>query len=220
MKTRAGTDGDTPLAGRIDTLRSIGFDQRQHTQTGPEPLLGVRAVRHHHLAECGHGRAGPCRLRQHSGRGPFAEAAMRRRHMIGHSHMVAPTGRTDMARNPLTTMEYFDCLASYANINLLFDQGERDGIPGAVDFDVVIGCHAGTLPAGEDIGIGRQRLQIGSVQRCEQIGTAGAIATHHAHVQLVQKPPDRDVQLRQREETSTFALLRGLRGRAGKIAVP
>lgn len=37
----AGTDGDTPLAGRIDTLRSIDFDQRQHTQTGPEPLLGA-----------------------------------------------------------------------------------------------------------------------------------------------------------------------------------
>ena len=43
-----------------------------------------------------------------------------------------------MARNPLTTMEYLDRLSSYANIDLLFDQGEGDGIPGAVDFDVEI----------------------------------------------------------------------------------
>ena len=155
-----------------------------------------------------------------------------------------------MARNPLTTMEYLDCLASYANIDLLFDQGEGDGIPGAVDFDVVIGCHAGTLPAGEDIGIGRQRLQIGSVQRCEQIGAAGTLAAHDAHVQLVQKSSDRDIHLYQGEEPivpqtcqypalrhldgnldlrvrhwartngASMAHSRGLRGRAGRIAVP
>ena len=43
--------------------------------------------------------------------------------------MIAPTGRTHMGRNPLTTMEYLDCLAACANIDLLFGQGERDGIP-------------------------------------------------------------------------------------------
>lgn len=48
-----------------------------------------------------------------------------------------------MARNPLTAMEYLDCLACDANIDLLFDQGEGDGIPGAVDFDVVVRGHAG-----------------------------------------------------------------------------
>ena len=60
--------------------------------------------------------------------------------------MIAPTGRTHMARNPLTTMEYLDCLAACANIDLLFDQGEGHGIPRAVDFNVIVGCHAGALP--------------------------------------------------------------------------
>ena len=65
VKTWVGADGDAALAGRIDTRRAIGFDQRQHTQTGAEALLGVRrigqgssgalprrtAVSHHHLAK-------------------------------------------------------------------------------------------------------------------------------------------------------------------------
>ena len=68
-----------------------------------------------------------------------------------------------MARNPLTTMEYLDRLAACANIDLLFDQGERDGIPRAVDFNMIVGCHAGVLPAGKDIRFGRQGLQVGPI---------------------------------------------------------
>ena len=74
--------------------------------------------------------------------------------MVGHSDMTTPTGGTHMARNPLTTMEYLDCLASYANIDLLFDQGEGDGIPGAVDFDVIIRCDEVTLTQSQ---IGRAK---------------------------------------------------------------
>ena len=71
---------------------------------------------------------------------------MRRGHMVGHGDMVAPTRGADMARNPLTTMEYLDCLGACANIDFLFDQGEGDRIPRAVDFNVIVGCHAGALP--------------------------------------------------------------------------
>ena len=118
-------------------------------------------------------------------------------HVVSHSDMIAPAGGAHMARNPLATMKYLDRLAACANIDLLFDQGEGHGIPRAVDLDMIVRCHAGALPAGEDIGFGRQGLQVGPVQRGEQIGAADAIATHHAHVQLVQEPPDRDVQLGQ-----------------------
>ena len=140
-----------------------------------EPLFGVRPVGHHHLAKGGHGGAGLRGLRQHSGRGPLPQSAMRGRHMVGHSDMVAPTRGAHMACNPLAAMEYLDRLARYANVDLLFDQGEGDGIPRAVDFDVVIRDHAGPLPTGKDIGLGRQRLQVGLVQGGQQIGPAGAI---------------------------------------------
>lgn len=105
--------------------------------------------------------------------------------MVGHSDMTAPTGRARMVGNPLTAMEYLDRLPSDADVDLLFDQGKGDGIPRTVDFDVVVRGHAGALPAGEDIGIDRQQLQAGPVQRGEQIGAAGALAAHHAHIQLV-----------------------------------
>ena len=59
-----------------------------------------------------------------------------------------------MARNPLTAMEYLDRLAGYANVGLLFDQGEGDGIPGAVDFDMVIWGHTGALTQSQ---IGRAK---------------------------------------------------------------
>ena len=59
--------------------------------------------------------------------------------------MTTPTRRARMARNPLTAMEYLDRLAGDANIDLLFDQGEGDGIPGAVDFNMIVRCHAGAL---------------------------------------------------------------------------
>ena len=74
--------------------------------------------------------------------------------MVGHSDMTTPTRRARMARNPLTAMEYLDRLAGDANIDLLFDQGEGDGIPGAVDFDMVIGCHTGALT---QVQIGRAK---------------------------------------------------------------
>jgi len=194
LKEWAGADGDTPLAGGIDTLWPIGLDQGQHTRAGAEALLRMGTVGHHHLAEGGDAWPRPGCLRQYSGRDPFGKAAMCGGHVVGHGRMVAPPRGAHMARNPLATLEYPDCLATCANIDFLFDQGEGDGIPEAVDFDVMVRCYAGALPPGEDMGFRWQGLQIGPVQRGEQIGAAGAIAAHHAHVQLIQKPPDRHVQ--------------------------
>ena len=74
--------------------------------------------------------------------------------MVSNGDMVAPTRGADMARNPLSAMEYLDRLTGYANINLLFDQREGDGIPGAVDFDMIVRCHAGALTQNQ---IGRAK---------------------------------------------------------------
>jgi hypothetical protein len=62
-------------------------------------------------------------------------------------------------------MEYLDARTACANIDLLFDQRERHGIPRTVDFDMIVRCNTGALPPGEDIRLGRQRLKVGPVQR-------------------------------------------------------
>ena len=66
--------------------------------------------------------------------------------------------------------------------------------------------------AGKDIGLGRQGLQVWSVQRGEQIGAARAIPAHEAHVQLIQQVPDGDVQIRQREEPMVAQACPGAEG--------
>ena len=83
--------------------------------------------------------------------------------MVGHRHMVASPRGARMARNPLTTMEYLNDLDGDAHIDLLFDQREGDGIPGAVDFNVIVRCHAGALT----------QVQIGRRHRARAAGAAG-----------------------------------------------
>ena len=76
---------------------------------------------------------------------------------------------TRMAGNPLPFMEYLDNRAADADIHLFPDQAEWHGIPGTVDFDMIVRGDAGPLPAGELVGMGRQRLQSRPVERGEQI---------------------------------------------------
>ena len=54
-------------------------------------------------------------------------------------------GAAWVAGNPLPFMEYLDDGAADADIHLFPDQAEGDGIPGAVDLDVVIWGDAGAL---------------------------------------------------------------------------
>jgi hypothetical protein len=105
-----------------------------------------------------------------------------------------------MAGHALPFVEDLDDRAADADIHLLSDQSERHGVPGAVHLDVVIRRDAGAFPAGERVGHRRQRLQIRPVDRGEEIGPAGTVSAHDAHVQRVHQPPDCGVQLRQREE--------------------
>jgi hypothetical protein len=80
--------------------------------------------------------------------------------MVGHSHMVAAAWGAHVARNPLTTVDYLNGLVADTNIDLLLDQREGHRIPRTVDFDMVVGCHAGALPSGEGIGFRRQWLKV------------------------------------------------------------
>ena len=47
--------------------------------------------------------------------------------------------------NPLPFMEYLDDGAADADIHLFADQAEGDGIPGTVDFDMIVRGNAGAL---------------------------------------------------------------------------
>ncbi|ESX66936.1 hypothetical protein X759_27270 [Mesorhizobium sp. LSHC420B00] len=48
---------------------------------------------------------------------------MRARHVIGNGHMAAPVGRTGVAGDPLTLVEYLNGLVGDAHIDELADGG-------------------------------------------------------------------------------------------------
>ena len=54
----------------------------------------------------------------------------------------------------------------------------------AVDLDVVVGRDAAALPAGKDVGLVRQRSQLGPVDLGEEFGAAGAETAHLAGVEF------------------------------------
>ena len=118
------------------------------------------------------------------------------------------------------------------------------------DLDMIVEPDAALLPFGEDIGLGRQGPQRGALDLLEQVPAAGAEMPGHPVVQAIDEDADRGVQVRQREEPlvaqprhdpalcnldrhldlgvrrrsrtggDSSAHSRGLRGRAGTIAVP
>lgn len=52
-----------------------------------------------------------------------------------------------MAGHPLSLVEDLDDSPAEAGIDFLADQAEGDGIPGAIDLDMVIRSDAGALPS-------------------------------------------------------------------------
>ncbi len=264
MKLDAGSDRQPALTGGIKARGTIAPGEGQYTEAGAEALLGVMTIHHHGLAEGHDRRAKLCRLRQNPRRCPFRMAAVGGGHMIGQGHMAAPPqsedgGTAGMAGNPLPLMEYLDDGSANPDVDFLPDQAEGHGISRTVHFNLGYRGGARPFPARKFAGCLRQRLQMWPVQRGKEISAAGTIATHHAHVRLIQQPSDRDVQIgegkepvvpqscivpqarlrhddpalrnlhrhfdlgvrhRARTDGVSMAHSRGLRGRAGRMAVP
>ena len=88
-----------------------------------------------------------------------------------------------------------------ADIDEFADQAVRRGIPMTIDLDMIVGRDAATLPAGKDIGLVRQRRQPGAIDLGEQIGAAGAEATHLAGVEVDDQSPNSGIEFRQGKET-------------------
>jgi hypothetical protein len=114
-----------------------------------------------------------------------------------------------------------------------------------VDVDGVVAPDAADPPLGIFVRLGRERLQRRAIELHEQIAAADAEAAHRPRVEIGDQLDDRPVQLGEREEAAVpqpcqnpsfdhqhtdldprfregrlLALSRGLRGRAGRIAVP
>ena len=118
------------------------------------------------------------------------------------------------------------------------DQRVRDRVIVAVDLDVIIDVDARLAPFGVDVAVARERLQRRSIEALEEVAPRrAAVPLHRAGIESVSSSAIRafsaasvkKVSWRSRARiqrsatctaTSTFALSRGLAGRAGTMAVP
>ncbi len=65
---------------------------------------------------------------------------------------------------------------------------------------MVIRRNTRAFPAGVDISVGGQRLQVGTVRRGEQVGAAGAVIAHDPGVRIVRQRPEPCVQFGEGKE--------------------
>ena len=138
----------------------------------------------------------------------------------------------------LALVEQLDGALGDARLELLAQQVVRHRVVMAVGVDVVVERRRALALLGLDVraaaGSGGEHR---SVELVEQLAAADAEAAHRPVVELAEQRPIAAVQLVQGEEArlrrrariqrsttctpaSTFALSRGRRGRAGRIAVP
>src|SRR6478609_9273686 len=193
----ASLDQDGASAGGIDARMVVAPGQRQDTEAGAKALLGMRPGLDDDLEERRGRWTDLLAGSDQPSRCPFAVAAVGARHMIGDGGMAAPIGRTGMAGDPLPFVEDLHGLVSDADIDEFTDQAVRGGIPMAVDLDVVVGRDAATLPACKDIGLVRQRSQLGTIDLGEQSGAAGAETAHLASVEFDDEAADGGIEFRQ-----------------------
>ena len=87
------------------------------------------------------------------------------------------------------------CARSQPCLNLLADQGVRDGVEEPSDLDVIVDANPGKRPFGGVlvIGVGQRSCNHRAFDRLEQLPPADPETAHHSPVQLHQNLGDRRV---------------------------
>ena len=196
-------------------------------------MLGVRALTQDDLDQRRGVAANLAGLAAEALWRPVGVTPVARRHVVAHRRVLAVCGGAHMRRNPLAAVEQFDRARGDARPDLLAEQAMGRRVVVLVDLDVVVEPDPAFLPGGEDVGLGRQRLERRAVQLLEERAPACSEMPRHAVIELRDQFGDGGVQRRQREEAPIAQLrddearrhLNGgfdlrLCGRAGTMAVP
>jgi hypothetical protein len=142
-----------------------------------------------------------------------------------------------MARHSPAPGEHLDRAGRRPDVDSLADEAVRDAVVVALDLDVVVDVDPGSLPDRVLVRDGRQRPEGRPVERREQTVARACELAERPGVEPGDPLADRPVGLGEGKEPavaegcrdpafgeqdpcSTFALSRGLYGRAGMIAVP
>ena len=102
-----------------------------------------------------------------------------------------------MRGNALAAVEDLDRASRDARPNLLAQQLVRHRVAVLLDLDVVVEPDPALLPFGEDVRLGRQRLECRALQLREERAAARAEMARHAIVDLRDQLGDGPVQRRE-----------------------
>src|SRR5271154_3477625 len=121
-------------------------------------------------------------------------------HMFPIDGVLVGRRASPVRGNAFTEMEDFYRRASEARLHLLTGKLVRNAVVMTVDFDVVIDIGADGFPTGDQVSLGGQRLESGSVQFDEQGGASALPFAEGTMVQFFEQLTDGLVQFRQGEE--------------------
>ena len=182
---------------RLGTGGIQAAEQAQHAETGAEALFGVRPAGQHGDDQALGVRSDAARLTLQALRRPFAISPVCARHMVGLGAMPRSAITPGMGGDAFAAVEYLDRSRGGAGVDLFADQGMRNGIEEALDFDVIVDADPREAPFGKLEVVLRKRLHGRPLDRLEQLPAAHAKPTNRAPVHPLQDGGDRRVALGQ-----------------------
>src|ERR1700738_2181012 len=229
-----GADLDCPRGGGFEAIGAERPHQPHDAEASAEALFGMGPALQDQLAERGGSWADRSGLAANALDRPVGVSPMARRHVLGHGGVPMITAGAQMSGNPLAPQEDLDGSRGPPHLHLTARKAVRHAVEMAFELDVVIDTNPADAPFGKAIGLPRQRVEVGPVELFEERPAGDAEPPDRAFVvELPQQLTDRRVELGQTVEatrpsshrsmistaTSTFALSRGRRGLARRIAV-
>jgi hypothetical protein len=111
------------------------------------------------IAERRGGRADEGGVPADAADGPVGVPAMAGRHVVGGGRVLAVAARSHMHGDPLALDEDLHGAAGEPHLDLAAREAIGNAVEVALDLDVVVDPDAAHAPFGEDVGLGRQRLE-------------------------------------------------------------
>src|SRR5271169_1740001 len=170
---------------------------------------------------------------------------MARRHVLGHRGVPMVAAGPQMSSDPLALQKDLNSARRQPNLDFAAGKAVGDAVEMALELDMVVDADPADPPLGKAIGLPRQRVEVGPIELFEQRPAGDTEAPVRAFViELPQQLADCRIEFSQTVEATVtqaaeqpslddqhrdfdpslrwgrlFALSRGRRGRAGRIAV-
>lgn len=193
-------DRERPGAGGFQALGAVTLGEPHDAQAGPEALFGMSAMLHDGGNQVLSIGADLSRPADQARRSPLKIFSVAPGHMVLCGRVLSPLRTARMSGDAAVLEQDLDHARGEADIDLPSDELIGDAVVVAVDLDVVVDIDRCLLPFRVFIGMERQRLQGGLVDRFKEDSAGRVQLLELAVIELGELLRDCFVQLREAEE--------------------